>query len=105
MRVRISYSVDLDDVPSECARMLQEAKQHVDEVTATLESLIDQLEDGRAIGWQVKSRIDSCRQELAKFDAILADNEMILQGYFGAKEQQEQPQQIQQPEVPDASEG
>ena len=102
MRVRISYSVELDDVPSECARMLEEAKQHVDEVTATLESLIDQLEDGRAIGWQVKSRIDSCRQELAKFDAILADNEMILQGYFGAKEQQTQPQQ---PEVSDVSEG
>ena len=102
MRVRISYSVDLDDVPNECARMLQEAKQHVDEVTATLESLIDQLEDGRAIGWQVKSRIDSCRKELAKFDAILADNEMILQGYFGAKEQQAQPQQ---PEVSDVSEG
>ena len=61
-----------------------------------------QLEDGRAIGWQVKSRIDSCRQELAKFDAILADNESILQGYFAAKEQQAQPQQ---PEVPDVSEG
>ena len=102
MRVRISYSVDLDDVPSECARMLEEARQHLDEVTTTMENLIDQLEDGRAIGWQVKSRIDSCRQELAKFDAILADNEMILQGYFGAKEQQVQPQQ---PEVPDASEG
>ena len=102
MRVRISYSVDLDDVPSECARMLEEARQHIDEVTATLENLIDQLEDGRAIGWQVKSRIDSCRQELAKFDAILADNEMILQGYFGAKEQQEQPQQ---PEVSNVSEG
>ena len=23
MRVRISYTVDLDDVPAECARMLQ----------------------------------------------------------------------------------
>lgn len=102
MRVRISYSVDLDDVPSECARMLEEARQHLDEVTTTMENLIDQLEDGRAIGWQVKSRIDSCRKELAKFDAILADNEMILQGYFGAKEQQEQPQQ---PEVSDVSEG
>ena len=102
MRVRISYSVELDEVPQECARMLEEARQHLDEVTTTMENLIDQLADGRAIGWQVKSRIDSCRQELAKFDAILADNEMILQGYFGAKEQQEQ---SQQPEVPDASEG
>jgi len=100
MRVRISYSVDLDDVPSECARMLEEAKQHVSEATATLESLIDQLEDDRAIGWQVKSRIDSCREEIAKFDAILADNEMILQGYFAAKEQQ-----TQETEVSDVSEG
>ena len=98
MRVRISYSVELDDVPSECARMLEEAKQHIDEVNATIDSLIDQLEDGRVIGWQVKSRIDSCRQQLAKLDAILGDNEMILQGYYSAKQQQN-------PEVPDVSEG
>jgi predicted nuclease with TOPRIM domain len=102
MRVRISYSVELDDVPNECARMLEEAKQHIDEVTATVENLVDQLEERRAIGWQVKSRIESCRQELAKLDTILADNDMILQGYFAAKEQQEQPEQS---EVSDVSEG
>ena len=32
MRVRISYSVDLESVPKECARMLEESIEHLQEV-------------------------------------------------------------------------
>ena len=32
MRVRISYSVDLEDVPLECARMLHDSLKLVEEV-------------------------------------------------------------------------
>ena len=32
MRVRISYSVDLDDVPSVCAGMLHDSMEHIEEV-------------------------------------------------------------------------
>jgi len=89
MRVRISYSVDLDDVPSECARMLAETLEKLGETHAAIESLIDQLDEKKAIGWQVKSKFDNCRQNLAKIDSTLADTDMILEGYFSAKETKE----------------
>ena len=95
MRVRISYSVDLDDVPSECARMLHDSTENIEEIREEISELVKQLDDDKAQGWLVKDKIDRCRQKLAKLDAILSDNDMILAGYFSAKD----------PEVEDASEG
>jgi Mg2+ and Co2+ transporter CorA len=86
MRVRISYSVDLEDVPSECARMLQESLEQLGEAQREIESTIDKLDDADSVGWQIKDQIDRCRQRLAKLDMILADNEMILEGYYKNKE-------------------
>jgi predicted nuclease with TOPRIM domain len=89
MRVRISYSVDLEDVPSECARMLQENLEHLNEVHREIESLIDKLDDTETVAWQVKDQIDRCRQRLAKLDMVLADNDLILEGYYNAKNPKE----------------
>jgi len=89
MRVRISYSVDLDNVPKECARMLEESLEHINQVHKEIESLVDKMEDTDAIGWQIKDQIDRCRQKLAKLDMILADNDMILEGYYEAKKPKE----------------
>tara|TARA_Y100000592_G_C5345542_1_gene256338 strand:+ start:466 stop:753 length:288 start_codon:yes stop_codon:yes gene_type:complete len=95
MRVRISYSVDLDDVPSECARMLHDSMELMEEVREDIGELVKQLDDGKTQAWIIKDRIKRCRENLAKLDATLADNDMILEGYFSAKE----------PEVEDVSEG
>ena len=38
---------------------------------------------------QVKDQIDRCRRKLAKLDALLADNDLILDGYFATKEPRE----------------
>jgi len=95
MRVRISYSVDLEDVPLECARMLHDSLEHVAEVEEEINSLVRQLDDDKAQLWLCKDKINRCREKLAKLDAILEDNNMILEGYFSAKE----------PEVEDVSEG
>lgn len=89
MRVRISYSVDLEDIPGECARMLQDSLQHVGEIHREIESLIDKLDDTKTVGWQIKDQIDHCRQRLTKLDTILSDNDMILQGYHDTKESKE----------------
>jgi len=86
MRVRISYSVDLDNVPEECSRMLQEASAKINEIHEEVESLVDQLNTENTIGWRCKNIIDRCRRKLGKIDAILADNDMILEGYFTAME-------------------
>ena len=47
------------------------------------------------MAWLAKDKIERCRSNLAKLDAVLADNDMILEGYFSAKE----------PEAEDVSEG
>ena len=95
MRVRISYSVDLQEVPRECARMLNDSIEQIEEVREDINDLVKQLDDNKAQAWLVKDKINRCRQRLAKFDSILADNDMILEGYFSAKE----------PEAEDVSEG
>ena len=89
MRVRISYTVDLDDVPGECARRFEESLEEVNEVHREIESLIDKMDDTDRTGWQVKDQIDRCRRRLAKLDALLADNDLILDGYFACKEPKE----------------
>tara|TARA_B100000287_G_scaffold357462_1_gene348733 strand:+ start:234 stop:521 length:288 start_codon:yes stop_codon:yes gene_type:complete len=95
MRVRISYAVDLDDVPAECARMLHDSMEYIAEVEEEINSLVKQLDDDKAQAWLVKDKIERCRKKLAKLDAVLEDNDMILEGYFSAKE----------PEAEDVSEG
>ena len=95
MRVRISYSVDLDDVPGECARMLHDSMEHIEEVREEIGELVKQLDDDKSQAWLVKDKIKRSREKLAKLDAILADNDLILEGYFSAKE----------PEAEDVSEG
>lgn len=89
MRVRISYSVDLDDVPNECARMLNEALNKLGDAHRDIENLIDQLDNETAIDWQVKDKLSRCREALAKVDARLADSDMILEGYYSSKNPKE----------------
>lgn len=84
MRVRISYSVDLEEVPKECSRMLQEAADRTREISEEIESLSDQLYAGNLVAWIAKDRIKKCRETLAKIDSILSDNDMIIEGYAQA---------------------
>jgi len=90
MRVRISYAVDLDDVPDECARMLENSIQHLSDIQEEIEHLISILDDDRGVSWQVKERIAKCRTRLAKLDSIMEDNSMILEGYYTATEPEEE---------------
>ena len=85
MRVKISYSVDLDDVPKECARMLEKSLQEIEEVEREISSLVEKLRNTDGIAWQIKAQIERCRQRLTKLDMVLADNDLILEGYHGAK--------------------
>ena len=55
MRVRISYSVDLDDVPSECARMLHDSIEHVEELREEISELTTAK---RKLGWLKTSYTD-----------------------------------------------
>lgn len=84
MRVRISYSVELEHVPSECERMLYEAAGDLQEMVAEVSdlcALVHKKDVNPAIVGEI---FDSIRKKLAVVDAIIADNELIMKGYFGA---------------------
>ena len=57
MRVRISYSVDLDDVPIECARMLHDSMEHIEEMREEIQLFVKQLDDDKAQAWLTKDKI------------------------------------------------
>ena len=94
MRVRISYSVDLDDVPDECAERLQKSLLQINEVHMEIEDLIDQLGTRQCEDWIVKRKIAKCRENLGKLDSALADNEMILEGYYSTKNPEQEVEDV-----------
>ena len=78
MRVNITYSVDLEEVPSEVYRILEECEQN-------FRSLHGQLD--QTIGKEplyVIEQLDKLRINLAKLDLKLGDSMEILTGYVHA---------------------
>jgi len=84
MRVRISYSVGLDEVPEEVTRLLENANSNVGNVRDLLENMIDMLGNNLMSADWAKSEISKLRDLLARIDYCLADSDSILQGYFDA---------------------
>lgn len=87
MRVNITYSVDLDDVPSEVNRILEECEQLFRAAHGTLDQIIgrDPL--------SIITELDTVRKNLAAIDLKLDDSMSILGGYvqaMAAKPEQEQ---------------
>tara|TARA_E500000178_G_C16977035_1_gene733881 strand:- start:1285 stop:1596 length:312 start_codon:yes stop_codon:yes gene_type:complete len=103
MRVRISYAVDLADVPGEVVRMLEDNSRKLQELLNDNENLIRGLEDKTIPAYRVKDTIQNIRMNLGKLDSIYADNDSILEGYYQAL--QAQPGAVMPEEVDDASQG
>ena len=59
MRVRISYSVDLDDVPNECARMLNDTLREISKVSLDIEAAIKDVKGTRYTMEMEKLYIDA----------------------------------------------
>jgi len=57
MRVRISYTVDLEDVPLECARMLHDSIEQIEELREEISELVKQLDDGKTQAWLAKIKL------------------------------------------------
>lgn len=84
MRVRISYSVGLDEVPDEVIRLLEKANDNISHVRDIVESMINMIGNDSANGDWTKTEISKLRDLLAKIDYSIADSDSILQGYFDA---------------------
>lgn len=78
MRVNITYSVELDDVPNEVSRILGECEQSLRSIHGELGHTIDK--DPLTI----VEKLNKIRINLAKLDLKLGDSMDILSGYVQA---------------------
>tara|TARA_Y100000114_G_C11684968_1_gene290568 strand:- start:484 stop:846 length:363 start_codon:yes stop_codon:yes gene_type:complete len=86
VRVKISYGVDIEEVPNEIEELFDfvySKKHNTDKQLDLVERLIEERDLSAAI-----VIIDKLRLTLAKMDNRLADISSIAQGYVAYKEQQ-----------------
>ncbi len=98
MRVNITYSVELDDVPSEVARMLEECEQSFRRIHGQLDQTIGKEP------LEVVAELDKIRVSLARLDLKLGDSMDILSGYIQAMAQKPKMEQDMISAAPEESE-
>lgn len=98
MRVNITYSVELDDVPDEVARMLEECEQSFRRIHGQLDQTIGKEP------LEVVGELDKIRVSLARLDLKLGDSMDILSGYIQAMAQKPKMEQDMMPPPPEESE-
>lgn len=85
MRVRITYSVDMDEVPTEVSCMLDRNVQQLAEVLEMIEDSIGSLRTDRKADFKsLANSLDKARQKLSNFDYVLADAYAVLHGFADA---------------------
>ena len=84
MRVRISYSVELEEVPQEIVRLLDDGCEELHQLKERLIELCNEIENKTTNAHRSKQQFSELRASLAKLDYCLADSELILSGYYSA---------------------
>ena len=101
MRVNISYSIELEDVPNEVSRILEECEEKLRGIHGGLQRVIGQDP------LSVIEELDKLRIGLARLDLKLGDSMQILSGYVQAvanKPEMEQQAMAQRSEEEDSDE-
>ena len=91
MRVRISYSLEIDEIPSEVSALIQKKTSDLHEAIDLVEDACERLQEKNASVEMVANTIDRSRQKLAAFDTVLADAHGILIGWVEAQSRLEAP--------------
>ena len=81
MKVKISYTVELDEVPHQVFKYLH--NQNDMSLDKTLEGVLKLIKEGNIQG--ALEDIDFFRKDLAKLDLKLDDAQSILDGYMKAR--------------------
>jgi len=81
LKVKISYTVELDDVPRQVYKLLIDEKVFV--INKDYENLLKLIIEGNTE--QALDEIDTFRQNLALIDQKLNDAQAILDGYMRAR--------------------
>jgi len=80
MRVKISYTVDLEEVPEKTSKLISQSGKDLRNISEELEDLsVSLVMDKETI--KIIKRVDDLRQELYKIDSLLEDTSSILIGY------------------------
>lgn len=84
MRVRISYSVELDEVPDKVASMVGEATKKLEQQLVHLQAVMSTLSEGLSVQQGATNLLDAVRLNLGDVDAMLNDAHNIMGGYISA---------------------
>ena len=98
MRVRLSYSVELEDVPESVAQLIEDEAGHLSYCDHAIDEINSLLREADPSVESALKKIDRVRQILGSLDQRLNECEGILQGYSNAINQPAAPQP--QPDTP-----
>ena len=103
-RVKISRTIDLEEIPNEVVKYLNDAVVHASVVSESLKSSIRRIQN-KNIPDAIKS-LEELRLILFKLDNAITDNSSILQGYNQAVSQEvSPPAEPQAPPAPEPQRG
>ena len=80
MRVRISYGMEIEDVPEQAEQIGYTALYTLREATSSLEKAISNIEESGNDYALVLSMLEKVRLQLTKSDLVIVDLEAILSG-------------------------
>jgi len=92
MRVNISYSIDLEDVPKEVCKLLSSERKEQEKVLIEYTNITSMLQSGDLVA--ALQRIDETRKTMGKLDARLQDMISILNGFVQVSNQKEESEQV-----------
>ena len=92
MKVRISYGVELDEVPSMVADMVNQAAAELEQMVAELRSSAGMLGvDNSMMQNGAIQLMHHVRAKISESDALLNDAQGIMTGYVDAMEEKHNP--------------
>ena len=103
MRVRYTFTSDIEEVPDKIKYNLQYFKEHEESVGDNLQKIIEQLSKRNVSYEGVLSEIEATRLLMGKLDLLLQESSNILAACIGANEQSE-PAPVSEPVEEDREE-
>ena len=93
MNVKISYTIDLEDVPGKSADLLTESSKELIVSRRKLEEIVSGIHNDKRMSI-ILEEIEALRKLLLKIDNTLSDSQNLLSGYMQTKAQQAVPPQV-----------
>tara|TARA_Y100000034_G_C6626403_1_gene273262 strand:+ start:157 stop:501 length:345 start_codon:yes stop_codon:yes gene_type:complete len=80
MRVRISYGVDIKEVPKQITNLLQDSIRKMHEICDLLERAVEDVDNCEQNSAHIANMLDRVRQGLGANDLAVADIQSIMTG-------------------------